>query len=113
MGSVAACLVVLSPVLALGRVSGSGCAGMAMKLVRPCMRSRCVGWRLCRAALQELGVLLIVPPGRAFPGTDALDEALRLLLLKFPGGLCRTIWRVSSCYAPDNVLNAPAAFTRG
>ena len=62
MGSVAACLVVLSPVLALGRVSGSGCAGMAMKLVRPCMRSRCVGWRLCRAALQELGVLLIVPP---------------------------------------------------
>ncbi len=103
-GLTAACLVVLSPVLALWHVSGSRCAGMGIKLFCPCMRSCCMGGQLCRAALQKLRVLLIIPPGSALPSTDALNEALCLLLLELSGSLCSTKWLVMLCHARQTCL---------
>ena len=77
---------------------------MGIKLVCPCMRSCCMGRRLCGAALQELRVLLIVTPGSALPSTDALNEALCLLLLELSGSLCSTKWLVMLYHARQTCL---------
>lgn len=61
---------------------------MGIVLVGPCMsphRSlQALRWR----SLLELGILLVISPGRSLTGADALDEPLSLLLLKLSRSLC-------------------------
>lgn len=52
-----------------------------------------------RGTLQELSVLLIIPPGRPLTRTDALNEPLCLLLLKFSRCLCTA----HLCYVALNI----------